>query len=127
MKTVLGKMWLQAVQETAEVKEAQGKDKKEGGEKKKKYKLCTYCLGTGQLFVSFGHCLSEEGGQTTEQGEGLGGVCVQKKNKATGHVCTDILVMGFCGVVSTVKLTTQMKLERSLYVFLGRGCVWRES
>jgi len=45
MKTVLGKMWLQAVQETAEVKEAQGKDKKEGGEKKKKISSAHTVLG----------------------------------------------------------------------------------
>lgn len=53
MKRELGKRWLQAVQETAEVKEAQGKDKKGGGgmggEEIKiinsSDELCTCCLG----------------------------------------------------------------------------------
>lgn len=94
MKTVLDKMW----PVTAEVKDMQGEDKKGGGGAGREEikiinsfdELCTCCLGTGQLF---GHCLCE-GGQTTEWGEGLEGGCVQKKTKATGHMCTDIHVWG---------------------------------
>lgn len=79
----------------AEVKEVEGRDEK--GERKSKLmnssdELCTSCLGTEQLFVSFGHCLCRRA-QTTEWGEALEGLCVPKR-KATGDVCTDIPMVG---------------------------------
>lgn len=90
--------------------------------------LCRCFFGTRLLFVSFGHCLCEEGGQTTEWGEGLGGGYVQNKTRATGHVCTDRLVMGvlWCDEHSEAHSVCVKCLEgeQSLYENPYSSCIY---